>query len=255
MGGLPLPRVDGPLLRVVDVTKRFGGIFALKGVSLEVREGELVALIGPNGSGKSTLFKVICGILRPDSGRIFFMGRDITGLPPERICRMGIALTHQVPRPFRGMSVLENVMVAAAHARGLDMRRAEEKAREVLGFVGLGRKSDLPVESLVLYERRLLEIARALAAEPRLMLLDEPFAGLGPEEAEEALTILGRLRSEKGITMVWVEHVVGLLRKVADRVVVLDQGEKVADGPFRAVVHSAQVIRAYLGEKIADDVG
>ena len=244
-----------PLLRLSDVSKRFGGVLALRDVSMDVGEGELVALIGPNGAGKSTLFKVICGVIKPDSGRIYFMGRDITGLPPERICRMGIARTHQVPRPFVGMSVLENVLVPASHARGLDMHRAEDLARDILSAVGLGRKADASIDSLTLYERRMLEIARALAADPRLLLLDEPFAGLNPEEAEEALELVRKLKVERRISIIWVEHVMGLLRRTADRVVVLNQGEKIADGTFREVVHSAQVITAYLGEKILDDIG
>ena len=247
--------MDGPLLKLVDVSKNYGGLRVLKDVSLEVGERELVALIGPNGSGKSTLFKVICGVLKPDSGRIYFMGRDITGLPPEKVCSMGIARTHQIPRPFNGMSVLENVLVPASYIRGLDMRRAESLAREILRMVGLEGKAGVPAGSLTLYERRMLEIARALAADPKLLLLDEPFAGLNPEEAEDALRLVKDLKAERGMSIIWVEHVMGLLRKAADRVVVLNQGEKIADGAFREVVHSAQVISAYLGEKILDEVG
>ncbi len=247
--------MDGPLLKLVDVSKNYGGLRVLKDVSLEVGERELVALIGPNGSGKSTLFKVICGVLKPDSGRIYFMGRDITGLPPEKVCSMGISRTHQIPRPFNGMSVLENVLVPASYIRGLDMRRAESLAREILSMVGLEGKAGVPAGSLTLYERRMLEIARALAADPKLLLLDEPFAGLNPEEAEDALRLVKDLKAERGMSIIWVEHVMGLLRKAADRVVVLNQGEKIADGAFREVVHSAQVISAYLGEKILDEVG
>jgi branched-chain amino acid transport system ATP-binding protein len=243
------------LLRLVDVSKSYGGVSALRNVSLDVGEGELVALIGPNGAGKSTLFKVICGVVRPDSGRVYFAGRDITGLPPERICVMGIARTHQTPRLFGGMSVLENVLVPASHAGGLDMRRAIGKSMEILRAVGLERKAGARADSLTLYERRMLEIARALAANPRLLLLDEPFAGLNPEEAEEALALVRGLRDEYRMSVIWVEHVMGLLRKVVDRVVVLNQGEKIADGSFRSVIHSAEVIAAYLGEKILDDIG
>ncbi|MFP3401625.1 MAG: ABC transporter ATP-binding protein [Nitrososphaeria archaeon] len=243
------------LLRLVKVSKSYGGVPVLRDVSLDVGEGELVALIGPNGAGKTTLYNVICGVVRPDSGRIYFMGRDITGLPPERICRMGIARTHQVPRPFGNMSVLENVMVAASHAGGLDMGRAAEAAMEILRTVGLAGKAHARADSLTIYELKVLELARALAARPRLLLLDEPFASLSPWRAEEALALIRRLRDEERITIIWVEHVMGLLRKAADRVVVLSQGEKIADGPFRSVVHSAEVMAAYLGEKIVDDVG
>ncbi|MGC8969247.1 MAG: ABC transporter ATP-binding protein, partial [Conexivisphaera sp.] len=189
------------------------------------------------------------------SGRVYFEGRDVTGMPPESVCRMGIALTHQIPRPFHRMTVLENVLVPASHSRGLDLRRAEEVALAALKEVGLEHKAHSPAESLALYERRMLEVARALATDPKLLLLDEPFAGLNPEEAERALELVRRLRDERGMSMIWVEHVMGLLRKAANRLVVLNQGEKIADGPFREVVHSAQVISAYLGEKIVDDVG
>jgi branched-chain amino acid transport system ATP-binding protein len=217
-------------------------------VNLEVAEGEILGLIGPNGSGKTTLFNVISGFFRPDGGRIQLDGQEIAGAPPARLCKLGIARTFQLVRPFQHMSVLDNVAVGRIYGRqpAGDRRKAEGEAGELLDLIGLGGRQGSPARSLTLVDRKRLELARALATRPRLLLLDELLAGLNPSEVEVALDLIRRIR-QMGITIIMVEHLVKAVFGTSNRVVVLNAGEKIADGAPEAVASERRVIDAYLG--------
>lgn len=235
------------LLSVQGVSKRFGGLTANDDISFEVNEGEIVGLIGPNGAGKSTLFNCIAGYYPADSGRILFRGRSISGMPPERICREGIARTFQIVRIFRDMTVLQNVMVGAF--LGAPLRRdAERAAVEVLARVGLSEKAGANAAGLTVAEQKRVQLARALATRPVLLLLDEGMAGLTPQETAEAVELIRSLRSD-GLTMIVVEHVMEVVMPISNRVVVLDSGRKIAEGEPKEIVRNERVIKAYLGEK------
>ncbi|MBI2772215.1 MAG: branched-chain amino acid ABC transporter ATP-binding protein/permease [Burkholderiales bacterium] len=238
----------GVLLDVKDLSKSFRGLKALNGVSLQVREGEILGLLGPNGSGKSTFINVVSGHFLPDGGQVLLDGRDIAGLPAHRIARAGIARTYQIPRPFAQMSVLDNVAIAAMYAgRGLpSMEAGRREARQWLEFTHLdGKAGSLPGE-LNLHQRKFLELARALAARPRLVLLDEVLCGLTPTEIQSAVEQIRRIR-DQGTTIVFVEHVMDAVMALADRIVVFDQGTVLAEGLPREVMQSPAVISAYLG--------
>ena len=239
------------MLEGIKVTKYFGGLAAVKDVDFKVREKELIGLIGPNGAGKSTLFNCISGIYRPTTGTIKFQGEEITRLKPDEICRLGIGRTFQIVRPFLEMTALENVMVAAHFGRGTgtSMSDARRDALEHLEFVGLAEKRDRMARDLTLHERRFVEIARALATNPEVVLLDEVLAGLNPTETAEAMGLIRRIRNDLGVTVFWVEHVMKAVMGTAERIIVLHHGEKIAEGTPSEIAENEDVVKAYLGER------
>ena len=239
-----------PLLAVESSTKHFGGLLANREVSLAIEAGEIVGLIGPNGAGKTTLFNCITGSMHPETGRIVFDGTDITRARPERICHLGVARTWQVVRAFGRMTALENV-VCGALQRTNRIAEARARARELLEFTELRGKDDMPAATLTLADKKRLEIARALATRPKLLLLDEAMSGLTPMETAAAVRLVRRIHAELRVTICVVEHVMEVVMPLSHRVVVLDYGIKIADGAPQAVVRDEQVIRAYLGERRA----
>jgi len=228
----------------------FGALAALSGVDFSLREGEILGLIGPNGSGKTTLFNVITGVYRPTKGKILYKGRDISGMSPHKICRMGIAKTSQIVQPFTRMTVAENVLVGAMYGGGMAQKEAWEKTREVLEFVHLDRVADVFSGNISIPDRRRLELARALATSAEVILLDENMAGLTPNEIEEALDLLRTIR-EQGVTLMVVEHIMRAVMGISDRMIVFDYGEKIAEGTPEEIAKNPEVIKAYLGEKYA----
>ena len=227
--------------------KRFGPLWAVRNIDLEVAAGEIVGIIGPNGAGKTTLFNTITGFLRADGGTVAFDGTDISGRRPHQIARMGLARTFQIPKPFKQMTVLENVMLNALH-RHRTPARAYPVAREVLDFLGLGDYADAPAATLTVGLLKELELAKALATEPRLLLLDEVMAGLTPVEIRAMMARIESLPA-RGVTVVWIEHVMAAIMNVARRVIVLHHGERIAEGAPRDVARNPLVVQAYLGEE------
>jgi len=235
------------LLELRGVTVHFGGLTAVARVDLDVRAGETVGLIGPNGAGKTTLFNVITGTLRPDAGTVRLGGERIDGLRPSAVARRGLRRTYQIVRPFSNLSVRDNVFLGALFSRS-GGEGAAARAREMLAMVGLDDKRDMLARDLNLVEKKKLDLARALAANPAVLLLDEVLAGLNPTEIDRSLDLLERIHTAKGGTIVMVEHVMRAIMRISRRVVVLHHGEKIADGPPDAVGCDRRVIEAYLGE-------
>ncbi|HEV3396244.1 MAG TPA: ABC transporter ATP-binding protein [Xanthobacteraceae bacterium] len=238
------------MLAVSGLTKRFGGFLAVNQVSFEVREGEILGLIGPNGSGKSTIFNLIAGTLRPTAGSVRFKGTEIAGLAAHRICRNGIARTFQIPRPFHKLSLVENVTLAAYFGKaGTDRVAARRHAEEALALVGLPADPAALTDGLGAAALKKLELARALATKPALLLADESLGGLDATEMERAADLLESIRTRMRITIVWVEHIMGVLMRVVDRVIVLDHGEKIFEGLPRDAAHDPRVTEVYLGKR------
>jgi branched-chain amino acid transport system ATP-binding protein len=235
-------------LVIRGLSKRFGGLRAVQDVSFAVKENETVALIGPNGAGKTTSFNLITGFQRPDAGSVMAYGREIVGLKPHDVCAHGLVRTFQVAKPFGAMTVLSNVMTGA-FLRDKNTAAAREKAREAIEFVGLSAREQTAAKDLTTIDQRRLEMARALATEPRLLLLDEVMAGLNPAEIDSAVALVGKL-SKRGLTIVIVEHVMRAIMAVARHIVVLDHGQKIAEGTPKEIVENPEVIRAYLGSYV-----
>jgi len=230
------------LLECHGVTKRFGGLVALKGVDLQLIKGEILGLIGPNGSGKTTLINCITGFYPPTAGKVVLDGKEITGSKSHEVCRMGIARTFQIPRPFVRLTVLQNALIGSRGDRDIALKSLDE--------VGLRPIENTLAKNLTTHQMRILELARALATNPRILMVDEVMAGLNPTEIEETIRLLGKIR-DGGRTLLWVEHVMRAIMKRAERIIVLREGEKIAEGTPSEIASSGKVVEAYLGEKFA----
>jgi branched-chain amino acid transport system ATP-binding protein len=242
------------VLEIEGLHKSFGGLAAVNGVGFSVQEGEIVGLIGPNGAGKTTVMNLISGVFKPDRGSIRFLGQEISGIPSNRVCHMGICRTYQIPQPFYAMTALASVTVSVLngkHRPNMSLSDAAFEASYYLEFAGLFSKRDTLAKDLNLYELRMLELARALATTPRLLLLDEAMAGLNPGEASRALEMIWSAQDQFGITVLWIEHVMKVIMAAAQRIVVLQYGQMLMEGTPEAVMKDERVIEAYLGGRHA----
>jgi len=239
------------LLEFKDVTKYFGGLAALKAVSFYTQPEEILGLIGPNGAGKTTLFNLISGVYSPSSGEIYLNKDSIKGLKPYQICKMGVGRTFQIMQPFGNMTILENVLTGVLFGRGsrLQLNEARKKAIDLCEFVGIGDKVGAIATEVTLADQKRMEIARALAVKPMLILFDEVMAGLNPTEIDEAIDLVERVR-KMGITIILIEHIMRVVMNICDRVIVLHHGEKIAEGTSEVISKDKEVINAYLGEEI-----
>ena len=242
------------LLSVENVTRRFGGLTAVKNVSFTLQPGEIAGILGPNGAGKTTLFNLITGFIRNQTGTITFDGHELAGLKPFRIVNLGLARTFQLTRPFIGMTVVENVVVGCLAPRVRADGPTDTRARKMLERVGLGAKADQPVESLSYGDLRRLEIARELVTRPKLLLLDEPFAGLGTSEIEPLAALIRELHASEGLTILLVEHRLREFMALVSRVIAMDFGEVIADGVPSDITRNPRVIKAYIGGNVEEDV-
>jgi branched-chain amino acid transport system ATP-binding protein len=240
------------LLRCIDVSKEFGGLKALKGVNFTVNKGEITGLVGPNGSGKSTLLNVISGVYKPDSGKVEFLNEDISKLPSHQICYRGITKTSQTVQSFPDMTALQNVLLGALFGRKTETN-PNDRATGLLGFVGLDKdKFNVPAKKLNVIELRRVQLARALATSPKLLLLDELLTGLTPKESDEAIALVKRI-NKQGVTVLIVEHIMRVIMGLCDRVAVLHHGEKICEGKPKEVCNDENVIKVYLGKKFSFD--
>ena len=238
--------MKAPILSVDGIHKHFGGLVAVEDLSFDVQAGEVLGLMGPNGAGKTTLLNVIAGEYKPDSGTVTFQGNDITGLPPHKLCHRGIARTYQIPQPFATLTVLQNTAVVAIFGRGLGKSAAEHEAADILSFVGLAEKKDMLAGDLEEISLKRLELARVLATKPTLLMIDEVAAGLTETEIPQVLKLLKAI-NKKGITIILIEHVMKVMTKAVDRILVMDEGTKIAEGKPAAVMKNKKVIEAYFG--------
>ena len=238
------------LLEVSNLSKHFGGLQVLQDVSFTLNEGEILGLIGPNGAGKSTMFNVITGVYRPNGGAILFQGKSLVGLKPHRVCRRGVARTFQLVRICSTMTVLENVLVGAIYGRSGGRKKALDEALECLELLNLSEVKNTISAHLTYSDRRLIEIARAIAARPGLALLDEPLAGLNPAETEKIMDVIQNIRKTRGISIIWIEHKMDAVFNLCDRIVVLDYGKKIAEGESKEIATNKKVVEAYLGEPL-----
>jgi branched-chain amino acid transport system ATP-binding protein len=239
--------MKAPILSVDGLNKHFGGVVAVKDLSFDVRAGEVVGVMGPNGAGKTTLLNIITGEYKPDSGTVTFQGTDITGYPPHKLCHRGIVRTYQIPQPFVKLTVLQNIAVAAIFGRGLGKSEAEHEAVGLLSFVGLEKKQDMLAGDLEEISLKRLELARVLATDPTLLMIDELAAGLTDSEIPQVLDLLKAINKKRGITIILIEHVMKVMTKAVDRIVVMEEGAKIAEGKPGAIMKNKKVIKAYLG--------
>lgn len=241
------------MLEVLEIGKSFGGLHVLRGISVHLGRGEVLGLVGPNGSGKTTLFNIITGLVKPAVGRVVLEGLDITGLAPERIARLGIARTFQVPRPLGNLTMRDNIALALLHVKGRSrsLGTARREAEDILRLVEMQDKKDLPASRTTITDRKFLEVARGLALKPRIMLLDEVLSGLDSENIEKMLGLTKRISSEFGAAVLVIEHLFGIVGHLCSRIVVLNNGVKIAEGSAEELAKNKDVIATYLGEGVA----